>query len=51
VLYVYTLRGLRKALWDRHLMWRDETLAAARTLGRYEVSEIITPKLLYRMEA
>lgn len=42
MLYVHALRERRKALSDRHLMWRDETLAAARTLGVYEVSETNT---------
>jgi hypothetical protein len=43
MLYVHALRELRKALWDRHLMWRDETLAAARILAIYEVDS--TPRL------
>lgn len=37
MLYVHALRELRKVLWDKHLMWRDETLAAARSLAVYEV--------------
>ena len=47
MLYVHALRELRIELWDRQLMCRDETLAAARTLDIYEVSEMNTSKLLY----
>jgi hypothetical protein len=48
MLYVRALRELRRALVDRHLMWRDEILAATRTLGIYEASEMNISKLLYR---
>ena len=37
VAYCAALRELQRALWDRKLMYRDETLAAAFTLSQYEV--------------
>ena len=36
-LYGTALLELRKALWDKSMMHRDETLAAATTLSIYEV--------------
>ena len=36
--YGRALRELQKALWDPARMYRDETLAAARTLVLFEVS-------------
>ena len=38
LLYGRALQELQKALWDKQLMWLDDTLAAAYTLSVYEVS-------------
>ena len=36
--YCRALTALQHALYDERLMWQDSTLAAGRTLEKYEVS-------------
>jgi hypothetical protein len=40
ILYGCALRALQKAIYDKNLVWKDETLAATRMLVIYEVRKI-----------